>query len=68
MHIYIFIYLYEYVPDEGSLMPKYRDCTMPNGLELYFLWYEASFNNYICRTNMLGVEQSQYYGSRLPLM
>ena len=28
---------YMYVPDEGSLLPKYRDCTTSNDLELYLM-------------------------------
>ena len=47
-HIHIYIYvcvyvyihsvsLYLYVPDEGSLLPKYRDCTTSNDLELYLM-------------------------------
>ena len=31
----IYVYLYLYVPDEGSLLPKYRDCTTSNDFELY---------------------------------
>ena len=30
-----FVSLYLYVPDEGSLLPKYRDCTTSNDFELY---------------------------------
>ena len=45
MYIYIYVYmlhiffvsLYLYVPDEGSLLPKYRDCTKSNGFELYLM-------------------------------
>ena len=40
IYIYIYIYtyilfvsLYLYVPDEGSLLPKYRDCTTYNDFE-----------------------------------
>ena len=29
--------LYLYVPDEGSLLPKYRDCTTSNDFELYLM-------------------------------
>ena len=32
-----FISLYLYVPDEGSLLPKYRDCTTSNDFELYLM-------------------------------
>ena len=28
---------YIYVPDEGSLLPKYRDCTTSNDFELYLM-------------------------------
>ena len=53
MYIHIFIYnskslyvvqslyfgskLPSYVPDEGSLLPKYRDCTTYNDFELYLM-------------------------------
>ena len=30
-----FVSLYLYVPDEGSLLPKYRDCTTSNDFESY---------------------------------
>ena len=30
-----FVSLYLYVPDEGSLLPIYRDCTTSNDFELY---------------------------------
>ena len=33
-NIYI---LNAYVPDEGSLLPKYRDCTTSNDFELYLM-------------------------------
>ena len=39
-HIYIYIYivsLYLCVPDEGSLLPKYRDCTTFNDFESYLM-------------------------------
>ena len=29
--------LYLYVPDEGSLLPKYRDCTTSNDFESYLM-------------------------------
>ena len=38
--IYIYRYffsLYLYVPDEGSLLPKYRDCTTSNDFESYLM-------------------------------
>ena len=34
-----FVSLYLYVPDEGSLQPKYRDCTTSNDFELYIYLY-----------------------------
>ena len=34
-----FVSLYLYVPDEGSLLPKYRDCTTSNDFELYLMCY-----------------------------
>ena len=33
-----FVSLYLYVPDEGSLLPKYRDCVTSNDFELYILY------------------------------
>ena len=33
-----FVLLYLYVPDEGSLLSKYRDCTTSNDFELYILY------------------------------
>ena len=33
-----FVSLYLYVPDEGSLLPKYRDCTTSNDFELYIIY------------------------------
>ena len=43
---YIYIYicfasfasLYLYVPDEGSLLPKYRDCTTSKDFQLYNIY------------------------------
>ena len=44
IHIFVsFVSLYLYVPDEGSLLPKYRDCTTSNDFELY-LMCDASVN------------------------
>ena len=34
--MYKYIYIL-YVPDEGSLLPKYRDCTTSNDFELYLM-------------------------------
>ena len=34
-----FVSLYLYVPDEGSLLPKYRDCTTSNDFESYIIIY-----------------------------
>ena len=34
-----FVSLYLYVPDEGSLLPKYRDCTTSNDFELCIYIY-----------------------------
>ena len=39
IHIYIYIHIYMYVPDEGSLLPKYRDCTTSNDFESYLYMY-----------------------------
>ena len=33
-----FVLLYLYVPDEGSLLPKYRDCTTYNDFQLYIVY------------------------------
>ena len=35
----MFASLYLYVPDEGSLLQKYRDCTTSNDFELYIYTY-----------------------------
>ena len=43
IYIYIFVSLYLYVPDEGSLLPKYRDCTTYNDFELYIYIYSIVF-------------------------
>ena len=32
-----FVSLYLYVPDEGSLLPKYRDCTTYNDFEYIYI-------------------------------
>ena len=32
-----FVSLYLYVPDEGSVLPKYRDCTTSYDFELYLM-------------------------------
>ena len=32
-----FVSLYLYVPVEGSLLPKYRDCAASNDFELYLM-------------------------------
>ena len=42
IYIYICIYIHISVisvvfPDEGSLLPKYRDCTTSNDFELYLM-------------------------------
>ena len=39
LYIYIiqFVSLYLYIPDEGSLLLKYRDCTTSNDFELYLM-------------------------------
>ena len=34
---FFFVSLYLYVPDEGSLLPKYRDCTTSNDFESYLM-------------------------------
>ena len=52
-----FVSLYLYVPNEDSLLPKYRDCTTSDGLELYLMCsgvISSSTNNiyvyvYICK-------------------
>ena len=47
IHIYICIFasLYLYVPDEGRLLPKYRDCTTSNDFELYIYIYNIKIIN-----------------------
>ena len=42
-----YLSLYQYFPDEGSLLPKYRDCTIPNGFAPYFMCCDASLTIYI---------------------
>ena len=37
LYLNLFVSLYLYVPDEGSLLPKYRDCTTYNDFELYLM-------------------------------
>ena len=44
-----FVSLYLYVPDEGSLLPKYRDCTTSNDFELYIYIYNTAVLIKICR-------------------
>ena len=42
------------VPDEGSLLPKYRDCTTSNDFELYiyiYMYSEAILINYMPTLN-----------------
>ena len=36
-HIHTYILLYLYIPVEGSLLPKYFDCTTRSGIELYLM-------------------------------
>ena len=36
-YLYIGSKLPSYVPDEGSLLPIYRDCTTSNDFELYLM-------------------------------
>ena len=60
-----FVSLYLYVPDEGSLLPKYRDCTTSNDFELYIYIYIyiyiarvsvcILYSLYICWTHMVVV-------------
>ena len=42
-----FVSLYLYVPDEGSLLPKNRDCTTSNYFELYIYIYIYTKQNLI---------------------
>ena len=42
-----FVSLYLYVPEEGSLLPKYRDCTTSNDFELYIYICIYAYT-YIC--------------------
>ena len=32
-YVYVYVRTLLYVPDEGSLLPKYRDCTTYNDFE-----------------------------------
>ena len=46
-----FVSLYLYVPDEGSLLPKYRDCTTSNDFESYiYIHIYYVFNVLWCDT------------------
>ena len=55
-----FVSLYLYVPDEGSLLPKYRDCTTYNDFEyiyiihIYIIFYFLISNLFIstCLTTL----------------
>ena len=38
-YIYIYISLYLYFPVNGSLLPKYRDCSTSNDFDLYIYIY-----------------------------
>ena len=40
-----FVSLYLYVPDEGSMLPKYRDCTTSNDFELYIIYIYMIIND-----------------------
>ena len=42
------MYVCMYVPDEGSLLPKYRDCTTSNDFELYIYIYILQTNGIEC--------------------
>ena len=42
---FFLISLYLYVPDEGNLLPKYRDCTTSNDFELHI--YDVCIYTYI---------------------
>ena len=39
IYMHTLFVLYLYVPDEGSLLPKYRDCTTYNDFELCIYIY-----------------------------
>ena len=41
-----FVSLYLYVPDEGSLLPKYRDCTTSNDFESCIIYIYIYINIY----------------------
>ena len=38
-----FVSLYLYVPDEGSLLPKYRDCTTYNDFEYIYIYTQSIY-------------------------
>ena len=44
---YYYYYHYLYVPDEGSLLPKFRDCTTSNDFELCIYIYICTTTLYI---------------------
>ena len=37
MLYYVFVSLYLYVPDEGRMVPTYRECTISNDIELHLI-------------------------------
>ena len=54
MYVYMYFFFffffshYLYVPDEGSLLPKYRDCTTSNDFESYiYIYIYATYYIYI---------------------
>ena len=56
---FLFFSLYLYVPDEGSLLPKYRDCTTSNDFESYiYIYIYSSYDETIQR------KQSAQYRKR----
>ena len=58
--------LYLYVPDEGSLLPKYRDCTTSNDFELYIYIYirNTAVLIKICRFLINVVKYTHIYTDR----
>ena len=48
---------YMYVPDEGSLLPKYRDSTTSNDFELYIYRYIYTYRQYTTEEGHMSVRK-----------
>ena len=70
-HMYIYIYTYKYVPDEGILLPKNRDCAIPHSFELYKYMHENNcilitlipiytVEIFLCKSVFLAINEEYY--------